>query len=72
MTSHKALENSIFWQNWVLKQTKDPKQKQRAIAAIEKLMAQLKALDKKPVDPRIDGYNVEFLGAKPPRAGEDY
>ena len=23
-------------------------------------------------DPRIDGYNVEFLGAKPPKAGEDY
>lgn len=45
MTSRKALENSIFWQNWVLKQTKDPKQKQRAIAAIDKLMAQLKALD---------------------------
>ena len=45
MTSRKALENSIFWQNWVLKQTKDPKQKQRAIAAIEKLQKQLKALD---------------------------
>lgn len=23
-------------------------------------------------DPRIDGYNVEFLGAQPPRCGEDY
>lgn len=45
MTSRAALENSIFWQNWLLKQSKDPKQKQRAIAAIEKLMAQLKALD---------------------------
>lgn len=45
MTSRKALENSIFWQNWVLKQSTDPKQKQRAIAAIDKLMAQLKALD---------------------------
>ena len=23
-------------------------------------------------DPRVDGYNVEFLGAKPARNGEDY
>jgi len=23
-------------------------------------------------DPRINGYNVEFLGAQPARAGEDY
>lgn len=45
MTSRKALENSIFWQNWLLKQSKDPKQRQRAIAAIEKLQAQLRALD---------------------------
>lgn len=45
MTSRKALENSIFWQNWVLKQSRDPKQKQRAIVAIDKLMEQLKALD---------------------------
>ena len=45
MTTREALENSIYWQNWVLKQSKDPKQRQRAIAAIDKLMAQLKALD---------------------------
>jgi hypothetical protein len=44
MTSQKTLENSIFWQNWVLKQSTDPKQKQRCIAAIERLQAQLKAL----------------------------
>lgn len=45
MTSRKALENSIFWQNWILKQSKDPKQRKRAIEAIDKLMAQLKTLD---------------------------
>jgi hypothetical protein len=49
MTSRKALENSIFWQNWILKQSKDPKQKQRAIAAIDKLMAQLKDLDQQTI-----------------------
>lgn len=27
---------------------------------------------KKPIDRRIDGYNPEFLGAKPAKAGEDY
>ena len=26
----------------------------------------------KPVDRRIDGYNPEFLGAKPAKAGQDY
>ncbi len=42
MTSIEALETSIYWQNYVLKETKDPAQRQRCIAAIEKLMAQLK------------------------------
>lgn len=28
--------------------------------------------DSTDVDPRVDGYNPEFLGAKPPKAGEDY
>ena len=41
MTSIKALENSIFWQNWVLKQSKDPVQRKRCVAAIERLMAEL-------------------------------
>jgi hypothetical protein len=49
MTSRQALETSIYWQNWVLKESKDPKQKQRCIAAIEKLQAQLKALDQQTV-----------------------
>jgi len=44
MTSLKSLENSIFWQNYVLKQSKDPVQKQRCIAAIERLQAQIKQL----------------------------
>jgi hypothetical protein len=44
MTSIKTLENSIYWQNVVLKQSKCPKQKERARQAIAKLEAQLKAL----------------------------
>jgi hypothetical protein len=44
MTSAKSLENSIYWQNVVLKQSQCPKQKARCLLAIEKLTAQLNAL----------------------------
>jgi hypothetical protein len=41
-TSPKVLENSIFWQKQVLKQSRDPKQIERCKAAIAKLEQQLK------------------------------
>lgn len=44
MTSAKTLENSIYWQNVVLKQSRCPKQKARCLAAIERLTAQLTKL----------------------------
>jgi hypothetical protein len=44
MTSRKALEKSLYWQNVVFKQSKDPKQIERCRLAIAKLEAQLKAL----------------------------
>jgi hypothetical protein len=37
----KALEKSLYWQQVVLKQSRDPKQKERCKAAIEKLQAQI-------------------------------
>ena len=44
MTSLKALETSLYWQQVVLKQSKDPKQKARARLAIEKLTSQINQL----------------------------
>lgn len=44
MSSLKALETSLYWQNVVLKQSKDPKQKERIRLAIERLTAQINAL----------------------------
>jgi hypothetical protein len=44
MTSQKALETSIYWQNVVIKQSRCPKQKARCKAAIERLQSQLEAL----------------------------
>jgi hypothetical protein len=43
-TSLKTLENSIYWQNVVLKQSRDPKQIERVKAAIERLQAQINQL----------------------------
>lgn len=42
MNTKKNLENSIFWQRHVLTHSRDPKQKERASKAIEKLSNQLK------------------------------
>ena len=42
MTSKKTLENSIFWQQQVIKQSRDPVQIARCKAAIQKLETQLK------------------------------
>jgi hypothetical protein len=46
MNTKKVLENSIYWQNHVLTNSKDPKQKERAKKAIEKLSNQLKEATK--------------------------
>ena len=40
-TSLKALETSLYWQQAVLKQSRDPAQKARCKAAIERLQAQI-------------------------------
>jgi hypothetical protein len=44
MTTLKALETSLYWQQVVLKQSRDPKQKARVSLAIERLTAQIEAL----------------------------
>jgi hypothetical protein len=43
MTSKKTLENCIYWQMRVIKQSRDPAQVKRCHAAIERLFAQLLA-----------------------------
>jgi hypothetical protein len=42
MTSLKTLENSLFWQQHVLKQSRDPVQIERVKRAIASLEAQIK------------------------------
>lgn len=44
MTTLKALETSLYWQQVVLKQSRDLKQKARVSLAIERLTAQIEAL----------------------------
>lgn len=46
MNSLKVLENSLYWQQVVLKQSKDPIQKARVSQTIQKLSAQIAALNK--------------------------
>jgi len=43
----KALETSLYWQQVVLKQSKDAKQKERCRVAIEKLQKQIDELQSK-------------------------
>ena len=43
----KALETSLYWQQVVLKQSKDAKQKERCRVAIEKLQQQIDELQSK-------------------------
>jgi chorismate-pyruvate lyase len=40
-TTLKALETSLYWQQVVLKQSRDPAQRARCQAAIERLQAQI-------------------------------
>jgi hypothetical protein len=37
MNHPKVIEKSIHWQEYILKASKDPKQRERALRAIEKL-----------------------------------
>ena len=46
MNSLKVLENSLFWQKVVFKESKNPIQKARVSKNIEKLTAQIAALTK--------------------------
>lgn len=41
MNSIQVIENSLFWQRHVLRNTEDQKQKERALRAITKLEAEL-------------------------------
>lgn len=40
-TTRKALETSLYWQEHVLRESRDPTQKERARHAIEKLKQEL-------------------------------
>lgn len=44
MVTVKSLENSLYWQQVVLNQSRDPAQQARAKSAIERLQAQIDAL----------------------------
>lgn len=41
MNSPKVIANSLYWQEYVAKISKNPKQVERALKAIEKLKAEL-------------------------------
>jgi len=41
MNSIKTLENSLYWQNYVLNHSKDPKQKERVKMAIVRLQNEI-------------------------------
>jgi hypothetical protein len=42
MNDSKVIATSLYWQEYVLKASRDPKQKERALRAIEKLKQELK------------------------------
>lgn len=46
MTSTKQLENAIFWQNYVINNTKDPKQRDRCEKAVIKLQNQIDSINR--------------------------
>lgn len=41
MNNPKVIANSLYWQEYILKASRDPKQRERALRAIEKLKAEL-------------------------------
>ena len=41
MNHPKVIANSLYWQEYILKASRDPKQRERALKAIEKLKAEL-------------------------------
>jgi hypothetical protein len=52
MTTLKALETSLYWMNYVYKQTLDPVQRERVKARIAKLEAEIAVLAK--IEARIE------------------
>jgi len=59
-----ALEKSIFWQNQVLKQSRDPKQKERVKKAIEKLQAELDSLMERKTNPTTKKFSPAQIAAQ--------
>lgn len=63
-TSKGALEKSIFFQKMVLKESKDPKQKERAKKAIEKLQAELDSLMERKTNPATKKFSPAQIAAQ--------
>jgi len=63
-TTQGALEKSIFWQNQVLKQSRDPKQKERVKKAIEKLQAELDSLMERKTNPTTKKFSPAQIAAQ--------
>jgi hypothetical protein len=63
-TSKGALEKSIFFQKLVLKESKDPKQKERAKKAIEKLQAELDSLMERKTNPATRKFSPAQIAAQ--------
>ena len=57
MTTLKALETSLYWMNYVYKQTLDPVQRERVKARIAKLEAEIAVLAK--IEARIAALKSE-------------
>lgn len=41
MNNPETIEKSLYWQEYILKASRDPKQRERALKAIEKLKQEL-------------------------------
>ena len=63
-TSQGALEKSIFFQKLVLKDSRDPKQKERAKKAIEKLQAELDSLMERKTNPATKKFSPAQIAAQ--------
>ena len=63
-TTQGALEKSIFFQKLVLKQSRDPKQKERAKKAIEKLQSELDSMMERKSNPTKRSFSPAQLAAQ--------
>lgn len=63
-TTQGALEKSIFFQKLVLKESRDPKQKERAKKAIEKLQAELDLMMERKTNPATKKFSPAQLAAQ--------